>query len=74
MSFVNIGQIVSHFAEKFELPKKAASGIIEEVAALAERVSGRGRVLIGDQVTGSEDFAYFREPSSYNLSNPNQSS
>ena len=28
-------QIVSHFAEKFELPKKAASGIIEEVAALA---------------------------------------
>jgi len=28
-------QIVSHFAEKFEFPKKAASGIIEEVAALA---------------------------------------
>ena len=28
-------QIVSHFAEKFELSKKAASGIIEEVAALA---------------------------------------
>ena len=28
-------QIVSHFAEKFELSKKVASGIIEEVAALA---------------------------------------
>jgi DNA-binding protein HU-beta len=28
-------QIVSHFAKKFELTKKAASGIIEEVAALA---------------------------------------
>jgi DNA-binding protein HU-beta len=28
-------QIVSHFAGKFELSKKAASGIIEEVAALA---------------------------------------
>jgi DNA-binding protein HU-beta len=28
-------QIVSHFAEKFELTKKAASGIIDEVAALA---------------------------------------
>ncbi len=28
-------QIVSHFAEKFELSKKAASGIIEEGAALA---------------------------------------
>jgi len=28
-------QIVSHFAEKFELSKKTASGIIEEVAALA---------------------------------------
>ncbi len=28
-------KIVSHFAEKFELSKKAASGIIEEVAALA---------------------------------------
>ena len=27
-------QIVSHFAEKFELSKKTASGIIEEVAAL----------------------------------------
>jgi len=29
------GQIVSHFAGKFELTKKSASGIIEEVAALA---------------------------------------
>ena len=29
------GQIVSYFAEKFELTKKTASGIIEEVAALA---------------------------------------
>jgi DNA-binding protein HU-beta len=29
------GQIVSHFAKKFELSKKATSGIIEEVAALA---------------------------------------
>ena len=28
-------QIVSHFAEKFELSKKIASGIINEVAALA---------------------------------------
>ena len=28
-------QIVSHFAEKFELTRKTASGIIEEVAALA---------------------------------------
>ncbi len=28
-------QIVSHFAEKFEVSKKAASGIIDEVAALA---------------------------------------
>ena len=28
-------QIVSHFAKKFELSKKSASGIIEEVAALA---------------------------------------
>jgi DNA-binding protein HU-beta len=28
-------QIVSHFAEKFELSKKTASGILEEVAALA---------------------------------------
>jgi len=29
------GQIVSHFAEKFELTKKSASGIIDEVVALA---------------------------------------
>ena len=28
-------QIVSHFAKKFELTKKTASGIIEEVATLA---------------------------------------
>ena len=28
-------QIVSHFAEKFELTRKTASGIIEEVTALA---------------------------------------
>jgi len=28
-------QIVSHFAGKFELSKKAASGILDEVAALA---------------------------------------
>ena len=28
-------QIVSHFAEKFDLTRKTASGIIEEVAALA---------------------------------------
>ena len=28
-------QIVSHFAEKFEVSKKTASGIIDEVAALA---------------------------------------
>ena len=28
-------QIVSHFAGKFELSKKTASGIIDEVAALA---------------------------------------
>ena len=28
-------QIVSHFARKFELTKKTASGIIDEVAALA---------------------------------------
>jgi len=29
------GLIVSHFAEKFEISKKTASAIIEEVAALA---------------------------------------
>jgi DNA-binding protein HU-beta len=34
-SFVNIAQIVSHFAEKFDLSKKASAKIIEEVAALA---------------------------------------
>ncbi len=34
-SFVNIPQIVSHFAGKFELAKKAAPGIIDEVAILA---------------------------------------
>jgi nucleoid DNA-binding protein len=34
-SFVNIPEIVSHFAGKFELAKKAASGIIDEVAILA---------------------------------------
>jgi DNA-binding protein HU-beta len=28
-------QIVSHFAGKFELPRKTASGIVDEVAALA---------------------------------------
>jgi DNA-binding protein HU-beta len=28
-------QIVSHFAKKFELSKKAASGILDEVAVLA---------------------------------------
>jgi DNA-binding protein HU-beta len=28
-------QIISHFAEKFELPKKTAAALIEEVAALA---------------------------------------
>jgi len=28
-------QIVSHFAQKFELSKKIASGILEEVASLA---------------------------------------
>ena len=28
-------QIVSHFAAKFELPKKAAAAVIDEVAALA---------------------------------------
>ena len=28
-------QIVSHFAKKFELTRKTASGIIDEVAALA---------------------------------------
>jgi DNA-binding protein HU-beta len=29
------GQIVTHFASKFVLPKKAAAAIIDEVAALA---------------------------------------
>ena len=29
------GQIVSHFAEKFELSKKTAAEIMDEVAALA---------------------------------------
>ena len=33
-SFVNIPQVVSHFAGKFELGKKAASGIFDEVAIL----------------------------------------
>jgi DNA-binding protein HU-beta len=28
-------QIVTHFAEKFEIPKKTASAILDEVAALA---------------------------------------
>jgi len=28
-------QIVTHFAQKFDLPKKAAAAIIEEMAALA---------------------------------------
>jgi nucleoid DNA-binding protein len=28
-------QVVSHFAEKFELPKKTSSAILDEVAALA---------------------------------------
>lgn len=28
-------QIVAHFAEKFELPKKTPSAILDEVAALA---------------------------------------
>jgi len=30
-----LSQIVSHFAGKFELTKKTASGIIDEVSALA---------------------------------------
>ena len=34
-SFVNILQTMSHFAGKFELSKKTASGIIKEVAVLA---------------------------------------
>jgi DNA-binding protein HU-beta len=34
-SFVNIPKTVSHFAWKFELSNKTASGIIKEVAALA---------------------------------------
>jgi len=34
-SFVNIPQTMSHFAGKFELSKKTASGIIKEVATLA---------------------------------------
>ena len=29
------GQIVTHFAEKFEVSKKAAASVIEEMAALA---------------------------------------
>ncbi len=28
-------QIISHFAEKFELPKKTAAALIDEVAALS---------------------------------------
>jgi DNA-binding protein HU-beta len=28
-------QIISHFAEKFEMPKKTAAAVVEEVAALA---------------------------------------
>ncbi len=28
-------QIVNHFAEKFEIPKKTAAAVIDEVAALA---------------------------------------
>jgi nucleoid DNA-binding protein len=32
---VTKSQIISHFAEKFEIAKKMASAIIEEVAALA---------------------------------------
>ncbi len=28
-------QIVNHFAEKFEIPKKTAASVIDEVAALA---------------------------------------
>ena len=29
------GQIVTHFAQKFELPKKTASALIDEMASLA---------------------------------------
>ncbi len=29
------GQIVTHFAQRLELPKKAASAVIEEIASLA---------------------------------------
>ncbi len=29
------GQIVTHFAEKFELPKKTTSAVIDEMASLA---------------------------------------
>ena len=32
---MNKSRIVSHFAVKFELPKKASAAILEEVAALA---------------------------------------
>ena len=38
-------QIVSHFAGKFELSKKTASGIIDEVAALAVSETKKSRVL-----------------------------
>jgi nucleoid DNA-binding protein len=36
-------QIVSHFAKKFELTRKTASGILDEVAALAVSEIGARR-------------------------------
>ncbi len=38
-------QIVSYFAKKFELSKKTASGIIEEVAALAVSETKKNRAF-----------------------------
>jgi hypothetical protein len=40
-------QIVSHFAGKFELSKKTASGIIDEVAALAVSETKKIGALLG---------------------------
>jgi len=35
--------------------------LTQQMVPTLERVAGKGKVLIGDQVTGSEDFAFFQE-------------
>ncbi len=41
------GQVISHIAEKFEIPKKTAASIIEEYAALAiEEIKKKGAFVL----------------------------